>query len=682
MINKWCLSQDNQWNSTRLIKAGISQSIIHILKNRGYDSVNSILKFLRPSLFDFHSPFLFKDMQTVIDRLEKALQSQEKILVYGDYDVDGVSGTAVIYKVLKQFGFNTIVHVPSREEGYGLHQEVITKASNQQVSLIITVDCGITAVEETALATTLGVDIIITDHHEPPKQLPLAVGILNPKIADSGYPFQHLAGVGVAFKLVQALFRHFDYPVQKVGSELDYLDLVALGTIADIVPLIGENRIIAKYGLQVMENTKHTGVKAMLEECGMKGKKLKAGQISFIVAPRINAAGRMDTARLAINLLLEEDSQDALDIAKELSKENALRQSTERQILQEAEDMLADKHLPEVIVLSSPHWHHGVIGIVASRLVERFHRPVFLICEEGEMGKGSARGISGYHVLEELVKQSSLLAKYGGHKQAAGFTISVANIEAFSKALIQSCIQTQQVFEEQLFIDSIIPCSDLNIELQKELEEMAPFGAGNPAPILMTENLKIKRITKIGRGGEHLKMILQQDHFTLEVLAFKRSEELEKIREMKTIDVIYTLEINDYFGEERIQAILKDYRQSTGDSISQVACVQELHSNEEKQLCLAAQDDGLVLTRRSMVEQYKRLRDQANENDEIYWHPDQDKESQIAILKIFEELGLAQWRGGTGPFLIQLNSDNRADLQHSLRYRMLSQGQKKSSEAN
>lgn len=678
MTNMWSLSQNKHRDLQYLEKDLIPRSIINILANRGFSSAESILDYLRPSLFDFHSPFLFKDMQKIILRLHKALKLNEKILIYGDYDADGVTGTALIFKVLKKFGFNVIIHIPSREEGYGLHKEIIIKAAENKVTLLITIDCGITALEETRLASNHEIDVIITDHHEPLELLPSAVGILNPKVDDSGYPFKHLAGVGVAFKLVQALFTHFNLPLEIAGTEREYLDLVALGTIADIVPLIGENRIIAKYGLKVMENTKHFGLRAILEECGLNGKKLKAGHISFTVAPRINAAGRMDTARLALNLLLEEEYGSALNIAKELSRENYQRQLTEKAIFNDAEKILTKGTLPEVIVLSSPNWHHGVIGIVASRLVERFQRPVYLISEEGEIGKGSARGISDYHVLEELTKQSSLLSKFGGHKQAAGFTLATKNIESLREGLNRSLVDSGLNYKEHFFIDSIISCEEIELNLPKELEQMAPFGVGNPAPLLMTNRLTIKKVVPLGKEGEHLKLILQSDNQILEALAFKKGNELEKLENMGIIDIIYCLEVNNFYGEEKIQAIIKDYRQSNGDSLSEVACSEDntLDLIVGENPCLPEKNCN-ELTRQMLVELYKELRSLVDETNLIHWHPGKDNseldcKQKMHIVKIFEELGLVRWLGGTGPFLLRLIRKKKADLQNSLRFRMLS----------
>lgn len=676
MNNMWSLSQNIDFNNAHMQKVkieGFPQSIYNILRKRGFSTAEEMLEYLRPSLFDFHSPFLFKDMEIIVFRLEEALKLQQKVLVYGDYDADGVTGTALIFKVFKKFGFNVIIHIPSREEGYGLHKEIIDKAADNGVALIITVDCGITAVEETLLASSYGVDVIITDHHEPPELLPSAVGILNPKTADSGYPFRHLAGVGVAFKLVQALFSHLNYPLDQVGSEIEYLDLVALGTIADIVPLVGENRVLVKYGLQAMENTRHQGIKAILEECGLGGKKLKAGQISFIVAPRINAAGRMDTARLALNLLLEEEYEGALEIAKELSKENYRRQLTEREIFQDAEKILKQGSLPAVIVLSSPDWHHGVIGIVASRLVERFHRPVYLISEEGEMGKGSARGIPDYNVLEEVIKQAPLLSKYGGHKQAAGFTLDIKNLEPFREGLNNSILESGLTFKEKFNVDAIITFKNIKLSLQKELELMAPFGAGNPAPLLRTNNLVITKIFTMGKEDEHLKLILEAENNKLEAVAFKKGQDLQQLKKMGKIDIIYCLEINDYFGEEKVQAVLKNYSPATGESFSEVAC-------SEDRLDLTGVKDSLsddtgrsVLTRKILVEFYKELRNMADEAKGVfYWQPKRDISREMHCVKIFEELGLISWLGGTGPYIFRLNRDMKTDLQISLRFKMLS----------
>ena len=673
MNNMWILSPKRCHPSRDLLETYFSETMTDILLNRGYTSTACILEYLRPSLFALHSPFLFKDMENIIQRLDRAHKHDEKILIYGDYDADGVTGTALLYKVFIKFGFNVVVHIPSREEGYGLHSEIITKAIENEVALIVTVDCGITALEEAELAAGQGVDLIITDHHEPLEALPMAVGILNPKVKDSGYPFEHLAGVGVAYKLVQALYSHFGYAIDGTASELEYLDLVALGTIADIVPLIGENRIIVKYGLQQMEHTIHTGLKALLEECGLGGKKLKSGQIAFTVAPRINAAGRMDTAHMALNLLLEEDLQEAENSAKDLSQENNLRQSIEKEIFIEIQKQLELEleKIPEVIVLSSPTWHHGVIGIVASRLVERYHRPVFLISEDGANGKGSARGISGYNIIKELQKQAYLLDKYGGHKQAAGFSLPIENIHLLKNGLNNSVQQHDLLLTARHHVESDVSWKDLNIHILEELEQMAPFGAGNPGPLLMTHGLQINKVVKIGRAGEHLKLILQQEQKTLEALAFRKGNEHEQLKSINNLDIIYFLESNFFSGEEKLQAIIKDYHDSVSTGLVEIACAEE--DPEHHDFVWEVKQQEQVPSREMLADFYKSLKVLAQGTEYFCWQREHNNEDvELDFIKIFEEIGLITWVGGTGPYYLKLNTIMKTDLNTSLRYKMLS----------
>ena len=680
MKNMWVLSHKNNSSMKEYLARGFSRIMTDVLYQRGYTNVTDMVEYLRPSLFNLYSPYLFKDMEKIIERLVTAHTNQEKILIYGDYDADGVTGTALLYKVLTRFGFNVLVHIPSREEGYGLHTEIIEKAVNNKVQLIVTVDCGITAVKETALAAAKGIDIIITDHHEPPSELPAAIGILNPKIKDSGYPFESLAGVGVAYKLVQALFDRLRHLQGGLASESDYLDLAALGTIADIVPLTDENRIIVRYGLEKMENSIHTGLKALLEECGLLGKKLKSGQISYIVAPRINAAGRMDTAQMALNLLLEEDYEDARCITKDLSRENYLRQTVEKDIVTEIQSLLDVGDIPKVIVLSSPHWHHGVIGIVASRLVERYQRPVFLIAEDGETGKGSARGIEGYNVIEELDKQALLLDKYGGHKQAAGFSLAVKDINSLREALNQSIEEEDLHLTERHNVDTEVNWKELNLELLKELEQMAPFGAANPAPLLMTRGLKINKVFTVGKEGDHLKMILEDSKKAMEALAFKKGDEIEQLKNIPNLDIIYYLESNSFSGEEKLQAVIKDYRASDETSLYEIACTVETACTDENNLeeknCTASYfypEDNPVLSREILVDFYKKLKETAQDREYFYWETTDDKRfMEIDALKVFEELDLITWLGGTGPFCLKLNKINRTDLNNSLRYKLFS----------
>ncbi|MHB8125148.1 MAG: single-stranded-DNA-specific exonuclease RecJ [Desulfitobacteriaceae bacterium] len=537
----------------------ISPVLANILVQRGLIEVKEAVDYLRPTMLSLASPFCFKDMSRVIERLTSALKSGEKILVYGDFDVDGVTSTVLLYKTLIDLGFNAVTYIPHRqEEGYGLHQETIEKAARADVKVLITVDCGITAFEEIGFAKELGLDVIITDHHEPPELLPAAFAIINPKVPDSGYPFIELAGVGVAFKLAQALLEEHKTPEVGLQSQKGLLDLVALGTIADVVPLIGENRVLVYHGLKQMENTLNPGLKALLAECGLQNKTLKAGTIAFTLAPRINAAGRMGSARPGLELLLTDNSERAKELARKLSTENALRQNTEKKILAEAIAQLEEEQLPRVIVLASADWHHGVIGIVASRLVERYHRPVFMISVEGELAKGSARGIPGYHVLDQLSSQAGVLERFGGHRQAAGFTLATAAIPGFKEGLnVEVNKLPEEVFQKVLTIDRLVDFSMLTESLQQELEQLAPFGYGNPGPVLAARQLSIFKLSKVGKDGSHLKFHIGPKGI-LEGIAFRQGERLNELLATPKLDLAFSLDINTFQGRQQLQLVIKD----------------------------------------------------------------------------------------------------------------------------
>lgn len=538
---------------------GISPVVADILAQRGFRQPEEAIEFLRPTLLNLFSPFCFHDMPQVIDRLSLALEQKEKVLVYGDYDVDGVTSTALLYKVLTDLGFQAVAYIPHRQdEGYGLHSGAIERAAMAGVKVLITVDCGVTSVSEVEFARTHGIDVIITDHHEAPEMLPGAFAILNPKIPDSDYPFRDLAGVGVAFKLAQALLHSLGNSEVGIHSEIELLDLVALGTIADLVPLIGENRIFVHHGLCQMKETHHLGLSALLEECGLKDKPLKAGQIGFLVAPRINAVGRMDSARVGLELLLTEDPERASELARLLTKENQSRQETEKEILAEAISLVEREPIPRVIVLSSNHWHHGVIGIVASRLVERYYRPVFMIAEEGEEAKGSARGISGYPVLDQLSTQAHLLTKFGGHKAAAGFSLRTETIEMFRVGLNEQALAFEEtLFQEELNIDRHVSLDMVTGRLLHELEQMAPFGFGNPGPILACKGIPVHSVSPVGKERSHIKFRFGS-RGEQEGIAFRLGERLKELHGAAKLDAAFSLDWNTFRGPEDVQLIIKD----------------------------------------------------------------------------------------------------------------------------
>ena len=556
----WSMQQSFGRTSETLRKSlGISPVVADILAQRGFRQPEEAIDFLRPTLLNLFSPFCFRDMLRVINRLSLALKQKEKVLVYGDYDVDGVTSTTLLYKVLSDLGFQAVTYIPHRQdEGYGLHSEAIERAAKAGVSVLITVDCGVTAVSEVRLARTLGIDVIITDHHEAPEVLPEAFALLNPKVADSGYPFRDLAGVGVAFKLAQALLQSLGNAEVGIHSEIELLDLVALGTIADLVPLIGENRILVHHGLRQMKETLHTGLGALLEECGLRHKPLKAGQIGFMVAPRINAAGRMDSARIGLELLLTEDPERASELARLLTQENLLRQETEKEILAEAISLVEMGPIPRVIVLSANHWHHGVIGIVASRLVERYYRPVFMIAEEGEEAKGSARGISGYPVLDQLSTQAHLLTKFGGHWAAAGFSLRAKDVERFRSGLNEQALAFEEtLFQEELKIDRLVSLDVVTGQLLHELEQMAPFGFGNSGPILACKGIPVHSVSAVGKERSHIKFRFGPQG-EQEGIAFRLGERLNELNGETRLDAAFSLDWNTFRGPEEIQLMIKD----------------------------------------------------------------------------------------------------------------------------
>jgi single-stranded-DNA-specific exonuclease len=537
----------------------VSPIVADILVQRGMLEVRKAVEYLRPTMLSLASPFCFEDMPRIIERLTKALNSKEKVLVYGDFDVDGVTGTALLYKTLIDLGFRAVTYIPHRqEEGYGLHQKTIEKAFRAEIKVLVTVDCGITAVEEIKFANELGIDVIVTDHHEPPQLLPPAYAIINPKLPDCAYPFKELAGVGVAFKLVQALLHEFQTAEIGLQSQKELLDLVALGTIADVVPLTGENRILVFHGLKQMESTVNPGIEALLVECGLQNKTLKAGSVAFLLAPRINSVGRMDSARPGLELLLTANPQRAKELARMLSAENSLRQQTEKKILLEATAQLEQGQVPRVIVLASADWHHGVIGIVASRLVERYHRPVFMISSEGKLAKGSARGIPGYHVLEQLVTQAGLLERFGGHRQAAGFTLATGDIPKLKEGLIAEADKLpEEVFQKMLTIDRFVDFTMLTESLQRELEQLSPFGYGNSGPVLAVKQLPVYKLSQVGKNGAHLKLQVGPEGI-LEGIAFSQGERLNEFSAGSQLDLAFSLDINTFQGRQQLQLIIRD----------------------------------------------------------------------------------------------------------------------------
>ncbi len=548
-------------------RANLPRPIVEILINRKIDTAAKVKEFIDPSLKDLSDPFLLKGMTEAVIRISEALRENEKILIYGDYDVDGITATSLLFLVLNRLGAQVDFYLPNRLiEGYGLTQEGILEAKQRGASLIITVDTGITAVEEVEFARAEGIDCIITDHHETGAKIPKAVSIVNPKQDNCPYDQAELSGVGVAFKLAQALYLKLGQDI----SELDeHLDLVALGTSADIVPLLGENRILTRFGFRQIARTTKPGLKSLAFVSGLMGKEIGTGQVVFVLAPRINAVGRLGDAHHAIKLLTTKDEKLASQIARELDNENRRRKTIDEVTLKEAMaqiDENCDLENEKAIVLSSEGWHLGVIGIVASRIVEKYHLPTVLIAIDNGEGKGSARSIPGFHLCEALKECEETLIRYGGHKYAAGLTIKPENIEKFRQKMIEVSgrMLSSEDLISKLFIDAEIELDQINEDFLDKLELFSPFGPMNMRPIFLTRNLEV-----VGQpyqvGKNHLKMKVRKGDATFDVIGFGFGD-LARPLSMRagTVDMAYVIEYNHWNGVTRMQLRVKDIKFDAG----------------------------------------------------------------------------------------------------------------------
>ncbi|MBQ2999059.1 MAG: single-stranded-DNA-specific exonuclease RecJ [Clostridia bacterium] len=569
---------------TMASELGVSEWLSILLYNRGYHTAKEAERFLKLEQDNFHDPYLLADMERAVERIFCAIENREKIYIYGDYDVDGVTSVTALYLYLRELGGDVGIKIPKREgEGYGVSCAAIDTLAAEGTSLIITVDTGITANAEVEYAKTLGVDFVITDHHECRTELPNACAVVNPHRPDCPYPFKELAGVGVVFKLLCACeirrCREDERPVidgiRRVCMR--YADLTAIGTIADVMPVLDENRMIVSLGLKLMENTSRQGLRALLEASSRRGnedapKKITSGMIGFGVAPRINAAGRIGDAATAVHLLLEEDEARAKEAAEELCEINRRRQSEENDIAVEAYQKIEETFDPEndfVIVLDSNHWHQGIIGIVASRITEKYGLPSILISfdplteEDHPMddGKGSGRSIKGMNLVEALNYCDELLLKYGGHELAAGLTIKRANLEEFRRKINEYAKNhlSEDVFSICIDADLAIRMKNVTMELAKEILLLEPFGTGNLAPVFMMRDVTVKKITSIG-AGKHTRLLLEQDGICMTALYFGVATEELGFTVGDVIDVLFHVDINDYKNVQSVQMILQDTR--------------------------------------------------------------------------------------------------------------------------
>jgi single-stranded-DNA-specific exonuclease len=544
-------------------KLDIPPLVAQLLIKRGITDSQEGERFLSPLLQHLHDPFLMKDMDKAVDRVVQALKNRDKITIYGDYDVDGITACTLLMDFLCSLGAQTSYYIPHRlKEGYGLNADALKKIAAQGTSLLITVDCGVSDREEIELAQQLGIDTIVVDHHEPPPLPSPAYAVLDPLQPDCHFPFKGLAGVGVAFHLVIALRRRLrDAGFWHNNTEPNlhrYLDLVALGTIADIVPLIDVNRVFVKHGLKELEDSIRPGIVALKEVSGIGKEEISTGHVGFRLAPRLNAGGRIASAQMGVELLLTQDSERAYRIAAELDQANRERQGIEERIYQEAKEImgrdgLLDRHS---IILSSDEWHPGVIGIVASRIAEEFWRPTILVALDGDEGKGSARSIAGFHIYEGLQACENHLVGFGGHKYAAGLTISRDMINAFRNAFEEVVAKQMgdEDFTPTILVDAEVDLGEITPELLNYLSRFPPYGPSNPKPIFSTrEKLPIQDIRTMGRNT--LKFMIRENTRTYEAIGFGMGDQSHQLTSKVTI--AFHPRINEWQGERRLQLELK-----------------------------------------------------------------------------------------------------------------------------
>ena len=540
---------------------GVSRLLARLLVQRDIDSFEKAKQFFRPELDQLHDPFLMKDMHLAVERLERAFEKKENILVYGDYDVDGTTAVSLIYSFIRSFYDNVATYIPDRyKEGYGISFEGIDFASDNDIDLIIALDCGIKAVDKVAYAGEKGIDFIICDHHRPGKDLPKASAILDPKRSDCDYPYKELCGCGIGFKLIQALSEK----MKMGGIHLEsYLDLVAAAIAADIVPITGENRILAFYGLRVINQEPRPGIKALIGH--MKKESLNITDVVFTIAPRINAAGRMRHGQFAVDLLTEEDPQRAAEIASQIDLHNTERKVLDKSITEEALAQIADNDETQnfTTVVYNEKWHKGVIGIVASRLIEKFYRPTLVFTKSGSKMTGSARSVRGFDVYGALDQCSDLIDQFGGHKYAAGLTLDPENYKAFKQRfeeVVRSSIP-EEARTPRIRVDSKVELSDLTPKFYRVLEQFGPFGPGNMKPVFAASGLRDNGFgKKVGQEGEHLKLslICGGDFSTFDAIGFNLGDKYPLIDSGNPFSAVFTLESNTWNGMTRLQLNLKD----------------------------------------------------------------------------------------------------------------------------
>ena len=569
MNYKWTYDELTPEESARAAllakEVAIHPALGSLLVRRGITTPAEARRFFRPQLSELHDPFLMNDMQAAVDRLNDALGRKERILVYGDYDVDGCTAVALVYKFLAQFYSNIDFYIPDRyDEGYGISRKGVDFAAETGVRLIIVLDCGIKAVDEIAYARSLGIDFIICDHHVPDEVLPPAVAILNPKRSDNTYPFTHLSGCGVGFKFMQAFAENNGISMSCLTS---LLDLCAVSIASDLVPITGENRILASHGLRCLNTNPGIGLQAIIEVCGLADRELSMSDIIFKIGPRINASGRMQNGREAVELLVEKDCRTATATAARINLYNEARKDLAKQMTEEAIEQVRQQ--PDIqtrrsIVIYNEEWHKGVIGIVASRLTEQYYRPAVVLTRSEGMATGSARSVSGFDVYKAVQSCADLLTNFGGHTYAAGLTLKAENVPEFARRF--EAYVAEHILKEQtkatLAIDACLDFSDVTFRFYQQLKRFAPFGPGNDRPVFCTHRVFDYGTSKVvGRGQEHIKLELvdNKSNNVMNGIAFGQSSQARYIKTKRAFDICYAIEENSHKRGE-VQLQIEDIR--------------------------------------------------------------------------------------------------------------------------
>ena len=569
MEKRWKLKEQPHPSAVEKISSelnNLDKTLASVLLQRGIDNFDKAKSFFRPTLKENHDPFLMKDMDKAVNRIEQAIKDREKILVYGDYDVDGTTSVALVYSYLKNFYKQLEYYIPDRyTEGYGISCQGIDYAVEHDFTLIIALDCGIKAVDKVSYAKEKGIDFIICDHHRPGDEIPQAIAVLDPKRKDCGYPFKELSGCGVGFKLLQAWTKATNKDDQQLWS---YLDLVAISTCADIVPIIEENRVFVHYGLKVINNEPRLGIKTMIELAGLKNE-LTVADVVFTIAPRINAAGRIETGNKAVEMLVADNEEEVYVFGKNINQLNSDRKNLDKTITEEALDMIAnDTFLQQkkTTVLFSDKWHKGVIGIVASRLIETHYRPTIILTESNGKATGSARSVKDFDVYDAIEACGDLLDQFGGHKYAAGLTMPIENIEAFTQKFEEEVANRieEELLIPQITIDAELDFTQITANFHKILKQFSPTGPGNMKPVFLSENVFITSNSRlIGEDKKHLKLEVFQESNTEIVLngvGFNLGCRFEDMAEGVPMSIVYSIEENYWNGITSLQLNIKDIK--------------------------------------------------------------------------------------------------------------------------